>query len=196
VDGDDELDIERNEYESARLRSGMFTLWSPERKLRWCAYLLLSISLLAPAVSLLPEPVRTTYLGDAPLFTPLSVSFLATVSVVTVSGGALGLFWVIKKKTETDEIDVDLAWTLVSIEDISSGFSLVTGLVGTGACLAFVLSGFRGVEFLESLDESGVRPYEADTAFGLPVVYVSAFALVAGLSVVALSAYASGLGDG
>jgi len=114
--------------------------------------------------------------------------------VFTVSGGALGLSRVIKKRAGTDEIGEDLAWTLVSVEDISSGFSLVTGLVGSGACVAFVLSGFRGVEFLESLAEMGIQPYDADPSFGVPVLYVSALALVAGMAVAALGAYARRLG--
>jgi len=191
VEGDTELDIERTKYEVIRLSSGMSTVWSPEKKLTLCGCLLLLFSSVTPIVVLLPEQVRSVYLGDSPIFARLSVSFLGIFSVFVVTGGALGLFWVISKKNGTDEIDENLAWTLVSIEDISSGFALITGLIGCVACITSVSSGFRGLEFVDSLAESGVHPYDAGSFFSIPTVYLSALALVAGILVTGLAVYAS-----
>ena len=90
--GETELIVDRTDYDIVRTRSGVSTLWSVERKIRWCGYFLLAASLLVPITVLLPEAVIETYIGEEPLFTPLSVAGLAALSVVTLFGAAVGLF--------------------------------------------------------------------------------------------------------
>jgi len=85
--------------------------------------------LLAPITVLLPEAVRETYIGEGPLFTPLSVAGLAELSVVTLFGAALGLFWVAYRGRRPNEITEDEAWTLVGLKEMFSafGFLVVAG---------------------------------------------------------------------
>lgn len=188
---DTEFGINRTDYDVVRTRSGMSTLWSVEKKIVWCGYFLLAASLLAPITVLLPEAVRETYIGEDPLFTPLSVAGLAELSVVTLFGAALGLFWVAYRGRRPDEITEDEAWTLVGLEEVFSAFGFLMGFVGVVVCIVAVSSGLQGVEFVESLAESSVQPYRGDSAMAVPLAYVTAPAFFGGVIVVGLGEYAS-----
>lgn len=190
---DTDFGIDRTDYDVVRTRSGMSTLWSVEKKIAWCGYFLLATSLLTPIIVLLPEAVRETYIGEEPLFTPLSVAGLAELSVFTLFGAALGLFWVAYRGRRPDEITEDEAWTLVGLEEVFSAFAFLMGFVGVVICIAAVSSGMQGVEFVESLAESSVQPYRSDSAMALPLAYVTAPAFFAGVVVLGLGEYASSL---
>lgn len=172
----------------------MSTLWSVEKKIGWCGLFLLAASLLTPITVLLPEAVRETYIGEYPLFTPLSVAGLAELSVITLFGAAVGLFWVAYRSRKADEISEDEAWTLVGLEEVFSVFAFFMGFVGISVCIVAVLSGMQGIEFVSSL-ESSLQPYRGDSPMALPVAYVSASAFYSGLVVLGLAAYASSLKD-
>jgi hypothetical protein len=191
--GETELIVDRTDYDIVRTRSGVSTLWSVERKIRWCGYFLLTASLLVPITVLLPEAVIETYIGEEPLFTPLSVAGLAALSVVTLFGAAVGLFWVAYRGNRADEITKDEAWRLVGLEEVFSAFAFLMGFVGVAICVADVSAGMWGAEFVASLAESGVVLYRGDSAFAVPVAYVSAQAFFAGVVVLGLAAYATSL---
>lgn len=191
---DTEFRVDRNDYDVVRKRSGMSTLWSVEKKISWCGLFLLAASLLTPITVLLPEAVRETYIGEEPLFTPLSVAGLAEMSVLTLFCAAVGLSWVAYRSRKAEEISKDEAWTLVGLEEVFSVFAFFVGFVGISVCVVAVLSGMQGTEFIRSLGSS-LQPYRGDSPAALPVAYVSASAFFSGVVVLGLSAYASSLRD-
>ena len=190
---DREFGVDLTDYDVVRTRSGMSTLWSVEKKMGWCGSFLLAASLLTPITVLLPDAVRDTYIGEEPLFTPLSVAGLGELSVITLFGASLGLFWVAYRSRRADEISEDEAWTLVGLEEVFSAFAFLMGFVGLLVCIVAVSAGMNGVEFVESLAESSLQPYRGDSAVALPVAYVSASAFFSGVVVLGLAAYASSL---
>lgn len=172
----------------------MSTLWSVEKKIAWCGLFLLAASLLTPITVLLPEAVRETYIGEEPLFAPLSVAGLAELSVLTLFGAGVGLFWVAYRSRRADEISRDEAWTLVGLEEVFSVFAFFVGFVGISVCVVAVLAGMQGTEFLGSLGSS-LQPYRGDSAMALPVAYVSASSFFSGVVVLGLATYASSIKD-
>jgi len=167
------------------------TVFSVERKLRWCGYVLLAAAFTAPVLFLLPDSVSEAYLGGSPLFTPLTLSGVSFLGVSLVLASAAGLVWVATESRETDAVSRERAWRLAGMEGIFGWFAFGWGAPLVLVALLAALSGFQGPEFVGSLAERGVDPYGGDAALALPAVYLSAGALLLGLAVIGASVYVS-----
>ncbi len=188
---EEEKNIEATEYDIVRSRSGIMNIYSAERKLRWCGYVLLAASLTAPVLLLLPDRVVETYLDGTPLSTPLTLAGMAFLGVTLVLASVPGLVWISVVSQDTADASRDKAWRLAGMEGIFGWFAF-----GWGAPLVFIAlgaaaSGFLGVDFIESLGDRGITPYSGEATLSLPVAYLSATTFVLGFSVVYLAAYIS-----
>ncbi|SFB69179.1 hypothetical protein SAMN05444422_101224 [Halobiforma haloterrestris] len=183
------LVLEGSEYELLRARWGMFSRWSIPQKIRGCSFLLFAASAMFPIMFSLPGAVQERYLGVDVAASQVGFTALTLFSVGCLVGSSVGLAVLAGYRDRLDDISERQAWSLVGIEDLFSGLGLVTGLLGVVATLVLAAIGHAGVETIDALVASGVRPYRAGPRIAVTVAAASGIAFCCAITVFVLGTF-------
>ncbi|KTG10592.1 hypothetical protein AUR64_07945 [Haloprofundus marisrubri] len=178
--------LEGPQYQRLRARRHSLFKQSIPRKLAWQAAILGALALVLPLAMTLPASTRGLFPGGDPLSSTPKILLLGAYAGVIEVVAAAGLLYVGYRRLRTgDSLSEHEARHLLSIEDVSSMISLVTGAFAVVAVDGFFLLGHGGEPAVGAfLAAGGGNPFAGTT---VPVTVVGVAVPAAVLAAVLFS---------
>lgn len=163
MDGTDEVEdpiaaavIGGSTYERLRLQRGTLFDQPISRKLAWQAAILGALALVLPFAATLPPSARALFPGGDPLAAAPRVLVLgAYVGTVELAAAAALCYVGYQRLRRGDDLSERTAHRLLTVEEVASVLSLVTGAAAVAAVNGVFLLGHRNSEAMATLLEAG-----------------------------------------
>jgi hypothetical protein len=198
--GNDEVDdpvtsavLGDSTYERLRVQRYSLFKQSIPQKLAWQGIVLGALALVLPLAMTLPASARAHFPGGDPLAAAPKILLLGAWAGAIELVAALGLAYVAYRRLSLgDALSEPQARHLLTVEDVASMVSLVTGAVAVLAVDGFFLLGHAGEDGITAFTAAGGENPFASTPIPVTVVGVATAASVLAVAVFALSRYLDG----
>lgn len=182
--------LDGSQYQRLRARRYSLFKQSIPRKLAWQGTILGALALVLPLAMTLPAWTRRLFPGGDPLSSTPKILLLGAYAGVIEAVAAVGLLYVGYRRLRAgDSLSEREARHLLSVEDVSSMISLVTGAFAVAAVDGFFLLGHGGERAVGAfLAAGGGNPF-AGTTVPVTVVGIAIPAAVLAATLFVLSWY-------
>ena len=173
-----------SQYERLRVQRYSMFKQSIPRKLALQGVILTALALVLPLATTLPASARAMFPGGAPLTSAPKILLLGAYAGALETVAVGGLVYVgYRRIRRGDALSEHEAEHLLTVEDVASMISLVTGLVAVAVVDGFFLLGHAGEEAMAAFLAAGGRnPFAAAS---VPVTVVDVATAAGVLAVVA-----------
>lgn len=126
------------------------------RKLAWQSAILAGLALVLPLTMQLPESTRELFSSSDLLWSSPKILLLCAFAGFVVSTAALGLVYVGYRRLQSDgELSEREARRLLTIEDVASVMSFITGAFAVIAVDGYILLGYGGEAMMAAYFDAG-----------------------------------------
>lgn len=179
--------LSESSYERLRVRRHSLFSQSIPRKLAFQGTICLALALVFPIAMTLPASTQALFANGDPLTASPKILLLGAYAGALELVAAAGLCYVAYRRVrQCDSFSEREAHHLLTVEDVASMVSLVTGAVAVAVVDGFFLIGHDGGLLAAFLGAGGGNPY-AGTPIPVTVTGIAVTAAVLGVALFALS---------